>query len=100
MTGFKVEIGETSPCVFFPPDSPAVEVLSQVIAESFGVEKTGHLRMNGATDARHLGNLGVPVAVSGIRGEGAHQADESASLSSIKRFADIAAEFARRLAKM
>ena len=100
VTGLKVEPFAISPCVFFPPDNPVVETLSQVISESFGGVKVGHRRMNGATDARHLGNLGVPVAVSGIRGEGAHQADECASLSSIKRFADIAAEFARRLAKM
>ncbi len=99
-TGLKVEIGETSPCVFFPPDSPAVDVLSKVIAESFGVEKTGHQRMNGATDARHLAGLGVPVAVAGVKGEGAHQSDECVWLSSIKQYGAIAAEFARRLAKM
>ena len=100
VTGLKVERGEVSPCVFFPPDSPAIKTLCEVISESFGGAKVGNRRMNGATDARHLGTLGVPVAVSGIDGNGAHQADESASLSSIKRFADIAAEFARRLAKM
>ena len=100
VTGLKVEMGETSPCVFFPPDSPAVDVLSKVIAESFGVEKTGHLRMNGATDARHLAGLGVPVAVAGVKGEGAHQSDERVWLSSIKQYGAIAAEFARRLAKM
>ncbi len=100
VTGLKVEIGETSPCVFFPPDSPAVDVLSKVIAESFGVEKTGQLRMNGATDARHLVVLGVPVAIAGVKGEGAHQSDECVWLSSIKQYGAIAAEFARRLAKM
>ena len=100
VTGLKVERGEVSPCVFFSPDSPAVDILSTVIAESFGVEKTGHLRMNGATDARHLAGLGVPVAVAGVKGEGAHQSDERVWLSSIKQYGAIAAEFARRLAKM
>ncbi len=100
VTGLKVEPFETSPCVFFPPDSPAIGILSDVIAESFGVEKIEHRRMNGATDARHLGGLGVPVAVAGVKGSGAHQSDECVWMSSIKQFASIAAEFARRLAKM
>ena len=100
VTGLKVETIEVSPCVYFPPDSPAVQLLSKVIAESFGVEKTGQFRMNGATDARHLVVLGVPVAIAGVKGEGAHQSDECVWISSISQFASIAAEFARRLAKM
>ena len=99
VTGLKVEIGEVSPCVFFPPDSPAIDTLSAVISESFGGVAVGHRRMNGATDARHLAPLGIPVAIAGIDGTGAHQSDECASLSSIARFGKIAAEFARRLAK-
>ena len=99
VTGLKVEIGEVSPCVFFPPDSPAIDTLSAVISESFGGVAVGHRRMNGATDARHLAPLGIPVAIAGIDGTGAHQSDECASLSSIARFGKIAAEFARCLAK-
>ncbi len=99
-TGLKVEIGETSPCVFFPPDSPAIDVLSAVLSESFGGVPVGHRRMNGATDARHLAPLGIPVAIAGIDGHGAHQSDECASSASIARFGRIAAEFARRLAKL
>ncbi len=99
VTGLKVEPFATSPCVFFPPDSPAIDILSTVISESFGGASVGHLRMNGATDARHLQTLGVPVAVTGIQGTGAHQNDECAQLPSIGQFASIAAEFARRLAK-
>ncbi len=100
VTGLKVETFETSPCVFFPPESPAVETLSEIIAKSFGVDKIEHLRMNGATDARHLAGLGVPVAVAGVKGSGAHQSDECVWLSSIGQYGSIAAEFARRLAKM
>jgi acetylornithine deacetylase/succinyl-diaminopimelate desuccinylase-like protein len=42
----------------------------------------------------------VPVAIAGVKGEGAHQSDECVWLSSIKQYGAIAAEFARRLAKM
>lgn len=96
-TGLKAEITTVSPCVFFPPDGEAIKILSEVISENFDGAHVGHRLMNGATDARHLASLGVPVAVTGIHGDGAHQADEYASLSSIDRFARIAATFARRL---
>lgn len=98
VTGLKVESSAVSQCCFFPPDNPLIDILSEVISESYGGAKVGHYRMNGATDARHLSPLGVPVAIMGITGSGAHQSDEHASLSSIGRFGHIAAEFARRLA--
>lgn len=99
VTGLKVEQFAFSPCCFFPPDNPTIDVLSEVISESFGVAEVKRYRMSGGTDARHLVSLGVPVAITGIAGSGPHQSDEHASLSSIGRFAHIAAEFARRLAK-
>ena len=97
VTGLRVEPFAASQCCFFPPDNPLIDVLSKVISESYDGAKVGHYRMNGATDARHLGPLGVPVAIMGITGSGAHQSDEHAFLSSIDRFGHIAAEFARRL---
>ena len=99
-TGLEVELLESSPCCLFPSDSPAIETLCGVISESFGVAEVRRYRMSGGTDARHLVRLGVPVAVTGIAGKGPHQSDENASLSSIDRFARIAAGFARRLVRM
>ena len=41
--------------------------------------------MCGATDARHLYKIGVPVYVSGINGSGAHSIDEKLQLDSIDK---------------
>ena len=40
-------------------------------------------RMCGATDARHLYKIGVPVYVSGLNGSGAHSVEEKLNLDSI-----------------
>ena len=53
-------------------------------SKAFGKEVTPS-RMCGATDARHLYKIGVPVYVSGINGSGAHSADEQLSLDSIDK---------------
>lgn len=100
VTGLKTEITETTPCVCLQPSGPAFEALSEIISAHFGGAKVGFSRMCGATDARHLAPLGVPIAISGVDGGCAHRCGEYVELPSIRRFASIAADFARRLAKL
>lgn len=100
VTGLDCRICDISPCVSFPADSAEVQLLGKIVAKSYGVSETKYIKGNGATDARHLGPLGVPVAVTGIEEHGIHQSNETASLSSMTRYGAIAAEFARELAKM
>lgn len=98
VTGLEVEVGETTPCVVFEPSGPAFKMLAEIISSQFGGAKVGFSRMCGATDARHLTSLGVPIAISGVAGDGAHRRGEYVELPSIGKFAAIAAEYARRLA--
>ena len=49
--------------------------------------------MNGATDARHLKSLNIPIAIMGIVGGGAHSANEFANLDTIDSLAEIFERF-------
>ena len=51
------------------------------------------VKMNGATDARHLKVLNVPIAIMGIVGGGAHSANEFADLDTIEGLAEIFERF-------
>ena len=63
-------------------------------AKAFGKEITP-TRMCGATDARHLYKIGVPVYISGVNGSGAHSVEEKLELSSIDKGAAMILELAR-----
>lgn len=100
MTGLKVELVEEFPCVTFEPSGPAFDTLSEIISSHSDGAKVGFRRMCGATDARHLASLGVPIAVTGVDGDGAHSHGEYVVISSIPKFAAIAADYARRLGSL
>ena len=51
--------------------------------------------MCGATDARHLGTMGVPVAMMGIEAGGGHSDRDYANLESIAPTVEILKRFIR-----
>ena len=97
MTGFDVSVIAESPCVAFDSSAPALSLLQESIRFRFPKANVGFVRMNGATDARHLASVGVPIAMTGTAGGCCHSANEFAVLSSIEDYAAICVDYAKRL---
>ena len=97
LTGFEVSVIAESPCVAFDCSAPALAMLQESIRSRYPGAKVGFVRMNGATDARHLASVGVPIAMTGTDGNGCHSAGEFAVLSTIDDYAAICVDYAKRL---
>ena len=85
-----LEVSTTRGCepLYADESNPALIRLKDALQESFTDHDVSFVHMNGATDARHMGDMGIPIAVLGIPGGGAHYANEWASVSGIRRYAD------------
>lgn len=83
-TGLEVEAGECCDPFSSPVDTEEMKRVLAAYSKAFGKEAVPE-RMCGATDARHLYKIGVPVYVSGINGSGAHSANEQLKLDSIDK---------------
>ena len=84
VTGLEVKASECCDPFTSPVESEEMKKILAAYSKAFGKEAAPS-RMCGATDARHLYKIGVPVYVSGINGSGAHSADEQLSLDSIDK---------------
>ena len=84
ITGLEVKAGESCDPFNSPVDSEEMKSVIAAYTKAFGKE-ISPARMCGATDARHLYKIGVPVYVSGINGSGAHSREEKLDLSSIDK---------------
>ena len=80
--GCEIEIIRHSPPVTSDPKHPLMERLRKAMSETLKCEVPFD-RMLAATDARCFVTCGVPIAIVGTKGHGAHAADESASVSSM-----------------
>ena len=90
-TGLEVAVTESCDPFSTPADTPEMQRLLAAYAKVFGTDP-GPKRMAGATDARHLYKIGVPVGVSGTSGTGAHGADEHLQLDSIDKVVKLVLE--------
>ena len=97
-TGCEVEIVRHSPPVNSDPKHPLMERLRQTMSASLGTEVPFD-RMFAATDARCFTTCGVPIAIVGTAGHGAHAADEWDSLSSMDGMKAYLIAFLRQEAK-
>ena len=75
------------------PGHPVIQKLKTCFEEVFPGHEIGFHACCGTTDARHFAHLGVPVAVTGIAGGGAHSGEEYAELHSIDQYAEIYRRF-------
>ena len=91
-TGCEVEVLRHSPPVTSDPKHPLMERLRKAMSETLGREVPFD-RMFAATDARCFVTCGVPIAMVGTNGHGAHAADESDSLSSMDQMRDFLVKF-------
>ncbi len=96
ITGLEVEFRRSSLPFNGDRNSPQLQLLAQVIKDQTGVAPE-FSRMTGATDARHLQGLGVPVAVIGCNGAGPHSENEYLYADAIDEMTPIFVEFAKRL---
>ena len=98
VTGSEVEIIRHSPPVSSDPKHPLMEKLRKAMSEVAGRE-VPFGRMFAATDARCFVTCGVPIAIVGTKGHGAHGADEWDTLSSMDELKAFLVKFLRQEAK-
>lgn len=90
-----VEVDFTRPGYEIEQDAPIVETLSEAYREVTGGEPV-YSGMAAWLDSAILGRAGIPTAIYGPRGEGAHAAVEYVELSSVFRCANVIAEAVMR----
>ena len=89
--GIDLYKGQFSPGLESPTDAPIVRTIAQVVAERYDGAQVVPWMCAGATDAKHLVPLGVPVygfvptlpLPEGVEGAGAHANDERLWLESL-----------------
>ena len=95
-TGLEVEFIRSSQPFNGGTDFPQMRLLAEILRSRSGREPD-FVRMTGATDARHLQKLGVPVAIIGCRGSGAHSVSEYLDEDAIEEMLSVFVELAKRL---
>ena len=78
--------------VFFSDDTPAFSRLAECMRQALGRD-IDLIRMNGATDARHFAELGVPGAIIGIPGQDPHGAGECVEAEGLAAYEDMLTTF-------
>ena len=95
-TGLEVEFMRGSLPFNGDPAAPQMRLLAEILRARTGREPEFG-RMTGATDARHLQKLGVPVAIIGCRGAGGHSVSEYLENDAIEEMLPVFVELAKRL---
>ena len=96
ITGLEVEEMESCRPVVTDTSDPALQLLNKSVMK-YRATDGSFTFMHGATDARHLVELGIPIAIMGIEGGGAHSAREYANLASIAPTVELLLDFAENL---
>ena len=97
-TGLEVSVQRTCSPAASDPDSAELRLLRQAF-ESVVKRPVKFIRMCGATDARHLKAVGVPIAIMGIMSNGAHSAEEKIEIASLDTYQQILREYMTLLGK-
>ena len=90
-----VDVDFTRPGYEIEQDAPIVQTLSAAYREVVGQEPV-YSGMAAWLDSAILGRAGIPTAIYGPRGDGAHAAVEYVELSSVCRCADVIAQAVTR----
>ena len=75
------------------PSAPEMQRLLAAMRAKWPERKPALNRMLAATDARHFVDMGVPIAIVGAEGGGAHAASEWISLRCLDEYADLLERF-------
>lgn len=92
LTGLEIEADRHCEPVVSDENAPELQLLLRVIQKHYPERPAGFVRMNGATDARHMISMGVPIAISAVAGDGCHSKCEWVDLSSIDKYITILEE--------
>lgn len=93
ITGLEVNIKMTSRPAFVDETHPLMQELKRAMEKKFPDHPIGFYRMDGATDARHFVKLGVPIAILGTLGGGAHSSEEWVDLKSLREYIELLTDF-------
>jgi len=75
------------------PSAPEIQRLLAAMRAKWPERKPSLNKMLAATDARHFVEMGVPIAIIGAEGGGAHAASEWISLRCLDEYADLLEHF-------
>ncbi len=92
LTGLEIELDRQCEPVVSDENAPELQILAKAIQKYFPEREPGFVRMNGATDARHMLSMKVPIAITSADGEGAHSRNEWVELSSIDKYVKLLEE--------
>ena len=95
LTGLETEVTRTCAPLFTDENAPAIQALLGALRQTFPEQNITVQRMNGATDARHMGSFGVPVAIIGTPGGNVHSEQEWADLDGIDKYTAMLTDFLR-----
>lgn len=85
LTGLDIQEERGCEPVVNSPDHPLLQKLLQALNELYPERQPKFVKMNGATDARHLNKYGLPLAIIGIPGGGAHSQQEFLLLPELEK---------------
>ncbi len=89
-----VDVEMLSEPVFCDPEHPELVALRQFMREQLGRE-IDIKYSNGATDARHFTECGVPIAIIGAPGRDLHGNDEAIDLAGLAAYEELLVNFVR-----
>lgn len=87
-SGLRVELLQDSPLVRCDAESREVRKLTACMATHLGCEIAIE-RSNGATDARHFVDLGLPIAIIGVPGKDLHGAGECLDSQALAAYEEL-----------
>ena len=92
LSGLSVVREMACPPAFTDPDHPELRALAEHMAAHLGRE-IAIKRSNGATDARHFVELGVPIAIIGVPGRDLHGDNEALDLTALADYEEMLAAY-------
>ena len=93
LPGIRTERLNSCPPVVFSEKEPAFLKLKEIYGKHLPGREISFVRMNGATDARHFHDLGVPLAILGVDGEGMHGNHELLRTDSLRVISSVLTDF-------
>lgn len=93
LPGIRTERLNSCPPVVFSEKEPAFLKLKEIYGKYLPGREISFVRMNGATDARHFHDLGVPLAILGVDGEGMHGNHELLRTDSLRVISSVLTDF-------
>lgn len=93
LSGIRTERLNSFPPVVFSEKEPAFLKLKEIYGKYLPDREITFVRMNGATDARHFHDLGVPLAILGVDGEGMHGNHELLRTDSLRVISSVLTDF-------